>query len=62
MCLDFTKIDCTNTNWGTAWLRKLAEKDIRVTVDCKSRQNPALFRKASRTEKCVNIRPVSIVW
>lgn len=56
MCLDLKKINCTYTNWGMAWLRKLAEKDIMVTVDCKSRQNPALFRKASITEKCVNIR------
>ena len=55
MCLDLKK-KCTNTNWGMAWLRKLAEKDLRVTVDGESRQNPVLFREASITEKCINIR------
>ena len=39
-----------------AWLRKLAGKDLRVTVDSESRQNPVLFREASITEKCINIR------
>ena len=56
MCLDLKKINRTNTNWGMAWLRKLAEKDLRVTVDGESRQNPVLFREASITETCINIR------
>lgn len=39
-----------------AWFKKLAERDRGVTEDCKPRQKPALIRKASITEKCVNIR------
>lgn len=39
-----------------ACLRNLAESNIGVTVDYKPRQNPALIRKASITEKCINTR------
>lgn len=44
------KINYTNKTGELAWLRKLAEKDIRVIVDCKSRQNPALFRKMHKSQ------------